>query len=212
MRPPFCPSGVVKAQFLGKNQDYRAVFHKMQHFTQNRTAHTPDEIWFLEHEDVFTSGIRFSSNDILKKDLPVIKTNRGGAVTFHGKGQLVVYFLLDLKRLKLKPKCFIHALEKSVVDFLNVKKILAFTKEKVPGVYVGEYKIASIGLKIEHFYTYHGLSLNGKMALENFDCILPCGFKQKMVDLNYFNISYDYKKTSLELIPFLAKHLNVEIQ
>lgn len=211
MCAPFDCRGVVNARLLGKNQNYLAILHKMQNFTQTRHAYTLDEIWFLEHESVFTSGVRFNENEVLNPNISVVQTNRGGALTFHGKGQLIVYFLMDLKRLKIKPRDFMHTLEKMIILFLNNLNIQAYSKKDAPGIYVENQKIASLGLKIEKNYTYHGISLNGKMDLKNFDFILPCGLNQKMIDLNYLNLSYDYEKTSYAISKIIQKLFHVHL-
>ena len=212
MRAPANQIRVVTAHLLGERQDYAVILQKMQNFTRNRTAATPDEIWFLEHADVYTCGIRFSPAHILNPEIPIFHTNRGGELTFHGVGQLIIYFLLDLKRLNIKPRDFMHALENMVVEYLKSKNIISFSKENAPGVYTEKGKIASIGLKIEKHCTYHGLALNGKMDLKKFENILPCGQKQKMADLNEFFLNYDYEKTALEFAPLIENFLNIKLK
>ncbi len=212
MRTPDDSFCVVKAHLLGKMQDYAAVLLKMQEFTKNRTPATMDEIWFLEHAPVFTSGVRFSPKHVLNPNIPIIHTNRGGELTFHGAGQLIIYFLMDLKRLKIKPRDFILALQNIIIAFLKTKHIDSFLKENAPGVYTKKGKIASLGLKIEKHCTYHGLALNGNMNLAEFNNILPCGEKQKMTDLNHFYLNYNYQKTACELIPFIEQYLNIKLK
>lgn len=212
MRTPNDSLRFVKAHLLGTAQDYATTFAAMRQFTHTRTAEMKDEIWFLEHMPVFTCGVRFSREHLLNPAIPVIHTNRGGALTFHGAGQLVVYFLMDLKRLKIKPRDFMHALENSIISFFKNFNINAYAKKNAPGVYVSDYKIASVGLKIERFCTYHGISLNGNMNLKAFENILPCGEKQLMTDLHSLHLNYDYQKTARELSFFIEKHLNIQLQ
>ena len=203
---------VVKAQLLGTAQDYVDTLLKMQAFTKNRTPATSDEIWFLEHAPVFTCGVRFTPEHVLNPQIPIIHTNRGGELTFHGAGQLIIYFLMDLKRLKIKPRDFMHALQNIIIAFLKSKNVDAFLKENAPGVYTAKGKIASLGLKIEKHCTYHGLAFNGNMNLKAFDYILPCGEKQKMTDLTHFHLNYDYQKTADEIMPFIEDFLNIKLQ
>ncbi len=157
--------------------DYAQVFHAMQDFNTRRDARTSDEIWLVEHPPVFTQGLAGKPEHLLDLgDIPLIQTDRGGQVTYHGPGQIVVYPLLDLKRLKLGPKALVTGLEQIIIDYLAQLQITAQRKPGAPGVYVNGSKIASLGLRIRHGCCYHGLALNIEMNLEPFFRINPCGF------------------------------------
>ncbi|NOZ54340.1 MAG: lipoyl(octanoyl) transferase LipB [Gammaproteobacteria bacterium] len=159
-------------------RDYQRVWHEMRTFTEARDANTKDEFWLLEHHPVFTLGLNGKPEHVLKAGtIPVIKCDRGGQVTYHGPGQLVVYTLLDLKRLKFGIKQLVTQMEQAVIDILSMQQINAVRKPNAPGVYVNNAKIAALGLRVKHGCTYHGLSLNVNMDLEPFYRINPCGFK-----------------------------------
>ena len=158
--------------------DYHDAWLKMQNFTLSRDATTPDEIWLLEHERVFTQGVAGKEEHILDaKDIPVVQTDRGGQVTYHGPGQLIVYVLFDLRRLKIGVKKFVGLLELAVIQLLGDYGIGAAIKEGAPGVYVFDKKICSIGLRIRRGCSYHGIALNVNNDLEPFTRINPCGFR-----------------------------------
>lgn len=158
--------------------DYNQTWQDMQSFTSNRVETTPDEIWLLEHPPVFTQGIAGKSEHILNPgNIPIVHTNRGGQVTYHGPGQLVGYVLFDLRRLRIGVKLFVSLLENSVVQLLEDYGIKASTDPGAPGVYVASNKICSIGLKISHGCSYHGIALNVNGDLEPFTRINPCGFR-----------------------------------
>ncbi len=159
------------------SQLYRPVWQQMQAFTATRTDSTPDELWFVEHPAVFTQGQAGKAEHILNPgDIPIVQTDRGGQVTFHGPGQMVVYPLLNLKRLGLGVREFVSVLEQSVIETLEFWGIAATARKQAPGVYVGERKIASLGLRVRRGCCYHGLSLNVTMNLEPFSRINPCGY------------------------------------
>ncbi|MCI0356600.1 MAG: lipoyl(octanoyl) transferase LipB, partial [Acidobacteria bacterium] len=149
----------------------------MRAFTDTRTAVTADEFWCLEHPPVFTQGQRGRAEHVLAAGgIPVVPTDRGGQVTYHGPGQLLVYPLLDLNRLGLGPRALVTRLEQALVDCLAGYRIRAHAKPDAPGVYVEAAKIGSIGLRIRRGCSYHGLSLNVAMDLQPFARINPCGF------------------------------------
>ena len=176
---------LLDCKFLGV-QDYLTTLREMQQFTKNRNIDTVDEVWFLEHYGVFTQGKAGKDKHILA-DLKVINSDRGGQITYHGPGQLVVYFLLDLVRNSLNLRKLIYLLSCSVMDLLTEYNITSHTKEDAPGVYVNGDKICSIGLKIAKGCTYHGLSLNVNMDLQPFNQINPCGdLNLKMTQLSNF--------------------------
>ncbi len=154
----------------------------MQQANKSRTPETPDEIWLLEHAPVFTLGLASKPEHLLAPgDIPVINIDRGGQVTYHGPGQLVVYLLLDIKRLGFGVKALVKRIEQSVIDLLAEVGIESFRKSGMPGVYVksqsADAKIAAIGLRVANHATYHGLSLNIDMDLEPFSRINPCGYE-----------------------------------
>ena len=157
--------------------DYEPTFQAMQDFTATRTAVTPDELWIVEHPPVYTLGQAGKPEHILEDvGIPIVKIDRGGQVTYHGPGQVVIYLLLDLQRLKIKVRELVTAIEQAVIDFLAAQGVAAERREGAPGVYVGEAKIAALGLKIKNGCSYHGLSLNVDMDLYPFTAINPCGY------------------------------------
>jgi lipoyl(octanoyl) transferase len=163
-------------------QDYESVWHNMQQFTQNRSHETPDEIWIVEHFPVYTLGLNGKHEHLLNTgNIPVINTDRGGQVTYHGPGQLVIYTLLDIKRLKINSRELVTLLEQAMIRTLAQHGIIAFSKADAPGVYVDGKKIGSIGLRIKKNCSYHGLSLNNDMDLSPFDHINTCGYSDLKV-------------------------------
>ncbi len=149
----------------------------MREFTDQRTSDTDDELWLLEHAPVFTLGQAGLPEHLLDPGpIPVIQCDRGGQVTYHGPGQLVAYLLLDLKRARVGVKQLVHLLEQAVVDVLADHQILARSRPDAPGVYVGEAKIASVGLRVRQGCSYHGVALNIDLDLTPFMRINPCGY------------------------------------
>ncbi len=166
----------IKIRHLGR-VPYEPTWREMQSFTDARDADTPDEIWLLEHDPVFTLGLAGKREHVLAPgDIPVVHIDRGGQVTYHGPGQLVVYPMLDLRRRKLGPRALVNALEQATVDTLAEWGVDAHARPDAPGVYVGEKKIASIGLRVRRGASYHGLAFNVDMDLEPFTRINPCGY------------------------------------
>lgn len=172
-------------------QDYLVTLRAMQEFTNKRNITTIDEIWFVEHPSVFTLGLAGVEDHILNPttNIPIVKTDRGGQITYHGPGQLVVYFLLNLLKRSLTLKQLIYIMQQSIIELLyNKYDIKAHTKLNNPGVFIAEKKICSIGLKISKGCSYHGLSFNVDMNLEPFSQINPCGYKNlKMTQLSNIN-------------------------
>ena len=157
--------------------DYEAAFAAMKAFTDSRAADTDDEIWLLEHPPVYTLGLNADRSHVLAPgDIPVIQADRGGQVTYHGPGQLVVYTLVDLKRARLGIRDLVSALENSVIRLVAEFGIDAAARCDAPGVYVNGAKLASVGLRVRRGCSYHGLSLNVAMDTEPFGRINPCGF------------------------------------
>jgi len=157
--------------------DYAPTWHAMQDFTATRDADTPDEIWLLQHPPVFTLGLAGKREHILQiTDIPIIPIDRGGQVTYHGPGQVVAYLLLDLKRRGYGVREMVTRMEQTVIDLLVDYGIEACRRERAPGVYVADKKIAALGLRIKHGMSYHGLALNVDMDLSPFTHINPCGY------------------------------------
>lgn len=166
----------VRTRELGL-RPYAGVYDEMLAFTAGRDENTPDELWFLQHERVFTQGQAGKAEHVLAPgDIPVVQSDRGGQVTYHGPGQLVVYLMVDIKRLEWGPRALVSAIERAIVATLKRWDITAFPRDDAPGVYVGERKIASLGLRIKQGRSFHGLALNVDMDLEPFGRINPCGY------------------------------------
>ena len=157
---------------------YEKIWQAMRQFTLSRTARTADEIWLGEHPPVFTQGLAGKAEHLLQDvGIPIIRTDRGGQITYHGPGQIMAYVLLDLGRRKIKVRDLVHGLEQAIINVLAANSITAQRREKAPGVYVGEAKIASLGLRIRNGCSYHGLALNCGVNLTPFQYIDPCGYK-----------------------------------
>ena len=167
----------IKVRRLGVNQLYESIVQAMRDFTRARVATTPDEIWLLEHSPVYSMGLNADASHLLSPgEIPVVQSDRGGQVTYHGPGQLVMYTLIDLSRYKLGVREYVHLLEQQVIDLLAEYGIAGERRESAPGVYVDGAKIASLGLKVRQGRCYHGLSLNVDMDLTPFSFINPCGY------------------------------------
>lgn len=166
----------LRVRQLGR-RDYEPVWLAMRDFTDQRSTDTPDELWLVEHPPVFTQGLAGKPEHLLNPgNIPVVQTDRGGQVTYHGPGQVVAYPLLDLKRSGLGVRCLVDRLEQAMIDVLAAWDISAARRDGAPGVYVGPAKIGSIGLKIRHERSYHGLAFNVDMDLSPFALINPCGY------------------------------------
>ncbi len=163
-------------------QDYETTWLAMKSFNEQRSEATDDEIWIVEHPPVYTLGLNGKSEHLLNiGDIPVVNCDRGGQVTYHGPGQLVIYTLLDVQRLKLNPRSLVTLLEQAMIKTLAQFDIEAVAKPDAPGVYVKGRKIGSIGLRIKKQGCYHGLSLNNAMDLQPFNFINPCGYSDLKV-------------------------------
>ena len=162
---------------LGR-QPYEPVWRSMQRFTDTRTDGTPDELWLVEHDPVFTLGQAGKDEHVLMPgDIPVLHVDRGGQVTYHGPGQIVLYPLLDLKRLKVGVKDYVCRIEQAMIDTLADWNIYAQRREGAPGVYVNGAKIGALGIRVRRGCTFHGLAFNIAMDLEPFSRINPCGYQ-----------------------------------
>lgn len=189
---------------LGQH-DYLPCWQWMQDFTNQRDAETPDEFWLLEHTPVFTQGQAGKAEHILQStDIPVVKADRGGQVTYHGPGQLIIYLLLDLRRLKITVRDLVTHMEQAIIELLADYGIDSNAKCDAPGVYVDEAKIASLGLRVRKGCTFHGLAFNVDLDLAPFLAINPCGYAglamTRSKDLNGPN-------TVAEAAPQLAEKL-----
>ena len=166
----------VVVRRLGR-RDYVPVWEAMQRFTEARDENSHDELWLVEHPPVFTVGLNGKPEHLLTTgDIPVVKVDRGGQVTYHGPGQLVVYTLLDLKRRQLGVQSLVRILEQAVIDLLAGYGLVATRRDRAPGVYIGNCKVAALGLRVRKGCCFHGLSLNVDMDLRPFSMINPCGY------------------------------------
>ena len=177
----------ISVKYLGLTP-YESTWNQMKHFTSKRDHATKDEIWITEHEAIYTLGLNKKDyKKPLRDDIPVLHVDRGGKITYHGRGQLIIYPLIDLERYHLTIRSFVTLIEKSIVGFLSRRDIKANAKIEAPGVYIENKKIASLGLRIKNHASYHGLSLNIDMDLTPFDAIDPCGYKNlQMTQLKTF--------------------------
>jgi len=205
---------VIKVRSKGL-QDYLITWEEMKSFTENRDSDTLDELWTLEHNSVFTQGLSGKSKHLLKKtQIPIIQSDRGGQITYHAPGQLIIYCLIDIQRLGIGIKKMVSMIEQSLIELLSSYDITAHTLKGAPGVYVNDSKIAALGLKVKHGRTYHGLSLNIDMDLSPYTLINPCGYSDLKVTQmrnltnNIVNISDIKHELSEHLIDSVAKTQN----
>lgn len=195
-------------RFLGR-VEYVPTWRRMQQITDTRDGETADEIWFLEHPPVFTLGMNASSEHLLAPgDIPVIPIDRGGQVTYHGPGQLVVYPLVDLRRAGLGVRDMVTALEQAVCDTAAACHIQAYPRREAPGVYVQGRKLASVGLRVRRGCTYHGLAFNLDMDLEPFTRINPCGYQGlEVTQFSDLGGTGDLLQAARALAPHLLRQL-----
>ena len=185
------------------------TWHAMQAFTESRDRDTRDEIWFLEHPPVFTLGMNAKPEHLLAPgDIPVVQIDRGGQVTYHGPGQLVVYPLIDVKRSSIGVRQLVVGLENAVIALAAQWNITAAGKREAPGIYVEERKLGSVGLRIRRGCSYHGLALNVAMDLEPFQRINPCGYAGlEVIDLRSLGVNVDVRAVADRLAPALLEAL-----
>ena len=190
----------INVKYLGITP-YESTWNKMKVFTSKRAASTQDEIWITEHEAIYTVGLnRKDFNKPLRTDIAVLPVDRGGKITYHGRGQLIIYPLIDLERYQLTIRTFVTLIEKSIVSFLSRRDIKASAKIEAPGVYIENKKIASLGLRIKNHASYHGLSMNIDMDLSPFEAIDPCGFKNlQMTQLKTFTNDVSVEAIGFEI-------------
>ena len=200
--------------------DYVSTYEAMQAFTKGRTSETSDEIWVLEHPPVFTLGLAGDVSNLHSpsNQIPLVQVDRGGEITYHGPGQIVIYLLLDLKRLRIFVKELVSRIEQAVIDTLADFGINAERHPGAPGIYVSQQpgvplewigaKIAALGLKVSKGCSYHGLALNVATDLEAFQRIHPCGYEGlKTVDMQTLGIKDNVDTISLKLLQHLQKQL-----
>lgn len=198
----------IAVRRLGR-QPYEAVWRAMQRYTERREPHTPDELWLVEHPPIFTVGLNGKAEHLLAPGaIPVVQIDRGGQVTYHGPGQLVVYLLLDLRRRQLGVRELVNLMEQAVIALLAGYGIPATARRDAPGVYVEGAKIAALGLRIRHGCSYHGLAFNVAMELEPFTRINPCGHEGLAVtQLRALGVMEPEVMVAQRLLDTLAHHL-----
>lgn len=192
--------------------NYQQTWHAMQAFTAQRTPDTPDELWLTEHEAVYTLGLnRKEVRMPARGDIPVVLVDRGGKITYHGRGQLIIYLLIDLKRKNLTIRQVVSAMENSIIALLAQYNIHAEARATAPGVYVGDKKIGSLGLRLKNQCSYHGLSLNVAMDLSPFSAIDPCGYEgQQVTQMRDLGIELSLNEAGKKLLTYLTHYLQYE--
>jgi lipoyl(octanoyl) transferase len=206
VRPASVDPPIVRA--LGRAA-YEPIWRAMQRFTDDRTDTTPDEIWWLEHEPVFTLGMNADPAHVLAAgDIPVVRVDRGGQVTYHGPGQLMLYAMIDLRRAQLGVRDLVSALEQSAIRLAAEFGIEAGLRPGAPGVYVRGSKLASVGIRVRRGASYHGLALNVDMDLEPFGRINPCGYAGlPMTQLSALGGPKDVRPVAERLVPLFVDEL-----
>jgi lipoyl(octanoyl) transferase len=193
---------------LGRTE-FESTWRAMQDFTTARNAEMPDEIWLTEHSPVYTLGL--NRKDVrmpTRDDIPVVNTDRGGKITYHGPGQTIIYLLIDLKRKGMNVRQLVSAMENSVVTLLAEMNVPALARADAPGVYVHDKKIASVGLRLKKECCYHGIALNVDMDLSPFNAIDPCGYRGlEVTQLRDLNIHLSQAETAEKLLKYLTKEL-----
>jgi lipoyl(octanoyl) transferase len=210
LQPSFVADGAPLLRWLGR-AEYEPTWRAMQSFTEQRGPQTRDEIWFLEHPPVFTLGMNAAREHVLAPgDIPLVQIDRGGQVTYHGPGQLVVYPLLDVRRRALGVRQLVMALENAIIALLASWNVAATARREAPGIYVDGRKLASIGLRIRRGCSYHGLAFNVAMDLEPFSRINPCGYRGlEVTDLRTLGVSLELHTGAELLAPHLLSALGL---
>lgn len=198
-------------KYLGTT-DYETVWQSMKQFTAERDSATDDELWVTEHFPVYTQGLNGKKEHIITTSgIPIVQVDRGGQVTYHGPGQLVIYCLLDINRLGIGVRQLVTDIEQSIINLLGTYQVEAYAKKEAPGVYIGQAKIAALGLRIRKGYCYHGLSFNLDMDLTPFSGINPCGFKGlKVTQLSDHVDNFSTEQISQQLCSQLINSLGYE--
>ena len=198
----------IKIKNLGITK-YQDTWIAMKNLISSNPRH--DELWITEHYPIYTVGL--NKRDLVlpsNKDIDLLYVDRGGKITYHGPGQLIIYTMIDTKKNFINISQFVNILEQSVIHLLKTLDIESFAKREAPGVYIQNRKIASIGLRLKNNYTYHGLSLNINMDLKPFKSIDPCGFKNlSMTQLADFNKEYNLQRSALSIVEFIKNNLKV---
>jgi lipoyl(octanoyl) transferase len=201
-------SQIPVIRHLGRTE-FENTWRAMQDFTTNRTAGTPDEIWLTEHSPVYTLGL--NRKDVrmpFRDDIPVVNTDRGGKITYHGPGQTIIYLLIDLKRKGINVRQLVSSMENAVVTLLAEANIHGLARADAPGVYVQDRKIASVGLRLKKECCYHGISLNVDMDLTPFSAIDPCGYRGlEVTQLRDLGIHLSQAEAAKKLLKYLTKEL-----
>lgn len=193
--------------------DYEPIFEKMREFSEKRAHETTDEFWVLEHNPVYTLGLNGSETHILNsRDIPVVNVDRGGQVTYHGPGQLIIYLLIDIRRKKMGVRAIVTAMENAIIEVLRDLGIEAIAKKNAPGVYVNGKKIAALGLRIKNGKSYHGLSLNIDMDLAPFKGINPCGYENlDVTQISLLNTAVSRESIKNNLVCALKNQLHYSL-
>lgn len=204
-------ASVLTVRSLGR-QPYEPLWRAMQRFTDERDASTPDEIWFTEHPPVFTLGLNASREHLLAPgDIDVVQIDRGGQVTYHGPGQIMIYPLLDIRRACIGVRPLVTALEKAVIRLAADYRIIAQCRANAPGVYVDGKKVASVGLRIRRGASYHGMALNVDADLTPFARINPCGYAGlEVVNLAGLGVSDERELLERKLLGYLLEELGLD--
>jgi len=194
-------------------QEYKPIWQAMQDFTANRDATTPDELWCLQHPPIFTMGLNGKDKHLLNvQNIPVVNIDRGGQVTYHGPGQLIIYTLIDLTRLNIGVKELVNHIETAIINLLKQYDINALGKDGAPGVYVEGKKIAALGLRIKRNKSYHGLSLNMDMDLSPFQQINPCGYENmEVTQIKALQPTIDLSDVQKELVSHISRLLGYDV-
>jgi lipoyl(octanoyl) transferase len=199
----------VRVRRLGRT-DYEETWRAMQAFTDGRAANTPDELWLTEHPPVYTLGVAGRAEHLprVANGIPVVKTDRGGQITYHGPGQVVAYLLLDLRRRGLTIRPLVRIMEQAVMDLLALHSVSAERRNQAPGVYVGGAKIAALGLRVRNGCCYHGLAFNADMDLTPFHAIDPCGYPGlRVTHARELGIAAPVAALSADLVRMLEERL-----
>ena len=187
--------------------DYEPIWHRMRDFTLARSADTPDELWHVQHAPVYTLGVAARAEHLPRANhgIPLIKTDRGGQITYHGPGQVVIYTLLDLRRRNFGVRSLVRRLEGAVIELLHDYRVDAERREDAPGVYVSSGKVAALGLRVRNGCCYHGLSLNVDLDLTPFSAIDPCGYPGlKVTQLRDLGVRDSTDAISAKLLAHIA--------
>ena len=193
-------------------EDYTEVWQRMRDLTDQRDENSPDEIWLVEHHPVYTLGQAGRTEHILSAGpIPVVSSDRGGQVTYHGPGQLVCYLLIDIRRRKLGIRDLVSGIEDSVIRYLADLGITSMARKEAPGVYVDGRKIAALGLRVRRGCSYHGLSFNVDMDLSPFQNINPCGYEGlEVIDAKSLGLNLDVKGVAASLVPILLEEFGYD--